>query len=80
MKCAKNGSWLLLENLHLVTNWIPTLEKFLHEMIREDKKGAPKQSALMSPTKKAITKLINQKDPMVVLPSQISGSNNFPEL
>jgi hypothetical protein len=42
MKCAKNGSWLLLENLHLVTNWIPTLEKFLHEMNREDKKEAPK--------------------------------------
>jgi Dynein heavy chain region D6 P-loop domain len=58
MKCAKNGSWLLLENLHLVTNWIPTLEKFLSEMVREDKKGAPKPNPIINPTKKAISKLI----------------------
>ena len=29
LRCAKQGHWLLLENLHLVTDWIPTLEKFI---------------------------------------------------
>lgn len=57
MKCAINGSWLLLENLHLVTNWIPTLEKFIQEMIKEDKKssmgsGASRTSINNSPGKR----------------------------
>ncbi|EDO28350.1 predicted protein, partial [Nematostella vectensis] len=25
--CARNGEWLCLKNLHLVTSWLPTLEK-----------------------------------------------------
>ena len=40
LKCAISGSWLLLENLHLVTDWIPILDKFIHEMYKEDKKEA----------------------------------------
>ena len=26
-ECAKQGEWLCLKNLHLVTAWLPTLEK-----------------------------------------------------
>jgi dynein heavy chain 2 len=26
-ECATNGEWLCLKNLHLVTSWLPTLEK-----------------------------------------------------
>jgi len=26
-ECATNGEWLCLKNLHLVTAWLPTLEK-----------------------------------------------------
>ncbi len=26
-KCASEGSWLLLKNLHLVVSWLPSLEK-----------------------------------------------------
>ena len=29
LQCAQKGSWLLLENLNLVTDWIPTLQKFI---------------------------------------------------
>ena len=25
--CARDGDWLCLKNLHLVTGWLPTLEK-----------------------------------------------------
>ena len=25
--CGRNGEWLCLKNLHLVTAWLPTLEK-----------------------------------------------------
>ena len=25
--CARSGEWLCLKNLHLVTSWLPTLEK-----------------------------------------------------
>ena len=28
----------MLENLHLVTEWIPTLEKFIHTMYKEDRR------------------------------------------
>ena len=28
--CATNGEWLCLKNLHLVTAWLPTLEKVLY--------------------------------------------------
>ena len=38
LRSAINGNWLLLENLHLVTEWIPTLEKFIHTMYNEDRK------------------------------------------
>lgn len=38
VKSAIQGNWLLLENLHLVTDWIPTLEKFIHTMYKEDKR------------------------------------------
>ena len=27
--CSKNGDWLCLKNLHLVTSWLPNLEKVL---------------------------------------------------
>ena len=26
-ECSRNGEWLCLKNLHLVTAWLPTLEK-----------------------------------------------------
>ena len=26
-ECARNGHWLCLKNLHLVTAWLPLLEK-----------------------------------------------------
>lgn len=26
-ECARNGEWLCLKNLHLVTTWLPLLEK-----------------------------------------------------
>ena len=26
-ECASKGHWLCLKNLHLVTSWLPTLEK-----------------------------------------------------
>ncbi len=72
VKCAKNGSWLLLENLHLVTQWIPVLEKFIHEMNREDKKDSLKSNPLLNPTKKGIERMIKQKDALIVLPSSIN--------
>lgn len=28
--CGRNGEWLCLKNLHLVTAWLPTLEKVCH--------------------------------------------------
>ena len=30
--CAQNGDWLCLKNLHLVTGWLPTLEKELNSL------------------------------------------------
>ena len=30
--CAVNGDWLCLKNLHLVTSWLPTLEKELNSL------------------------------------------------
>lgn len=36
LSSAKKGQWVLLENLHLVTEWIPTLQKFISTMLRED--------------------------------------------
>lgn len=32
--CAKNGDWLCLKNLHLVTAWLPKLEKVCSFVIR----------------------------------------------
>lgn len=32
VSCAKVGNWVLLKNLHLVTHWIPTLEKKLSSL------------------------------------------------
>jgi len=29
-ECATNGEWLCLKNLHLVTAWLPALEKVAH--------------------------------------------------
>lgn len=28
-ECAANGGWLCLQNVHLVTSWLPVLEKEL---------------------------------------------------
>lgn len=33
-ECARNGEWLCLKNLHLVTSWLPVLEKV--SIARED--------------------------------------------
>ena len=35
-ECASKGHWLCLKNLHLVTSWLPTLEKVCthHYLIR----------------------------------------------
>lgn len=30
--CARDGEWLCLKNLHLVTSWLPTLEKELNSL------------------------------------------------
>ncbi len=35
--CAMNGNWLCLKNLHLVTAWLPTLEKELNSLEPNDK-------------------------------------------
>lgn len=31
-ECARNGEWLCLKNLHLVTAWLPSLEKELNSL------------------------------------------------
>lgn len=31
-ECARNGQWLCLKNLHLVTSWLPSLEKELNAL------------------------------------------------
>ncbi|XP_069664408.1 cytoplasmic dynein 2 heavy chain 1 isoform X2 [Haliaeetus albicilla] len=31
-ECARNGEWLCLKNLHLVTSWLPVLEKELNTL------------------------------------------------
>lgn len=36
-ECAQNGEWLCLKNLHLVTSWLPVLEKV--RVNREDDTG-----------------------------------------
>ena len=35
--CATNGGWLCLKNLHLVTAWLPTLEKELNSLEPHEK-------------------------------------------
>lgn len=32
--CARDGEWLCLKNLHLVTSWLPTLEKVAYLSFR----------------------------------------------
>uniref|UniRef100_H2ZEZ5 Uncharacterized protein n=1 Tax=Ciona savignyi TaxID=51511 RepID=H2ZEZ5_CIOSA len=32
-ECARNGQWLFLKNLHLVTSWLPILEKELNGLV-----------------------------------------------
>ena len=32
-KCTMNGDWLCLKNLHLVTPWLPTLEKLINSLV-----------------------------------------------
>jgi hypothetical protein len=36
IKAAVEGCWLLLENMHLVTDWIPVIQKFMQAMYKED--------------------------------------------
>jgi len=36
IKVAQNGDWLLLENLHLVLNWITKLEEILIKLEKVD--------------------------------------------
>ncbi|XP_033122293.1 cytoplasmic dynein 2 heavy chain 1-like, partial [Anneissia japonica] len=35
-ECARNGEWLCLKNLHLVTAWLPVLEKELNSLVTHD--------------------------------------------
>ncbi|XP_071846316.1 cytoplasmic dynein 2 heavy chain 1-like isoform X2 [Apostichopus japonicus] len=35
-ECARNGEWLCLKNLHLVTGWLPVLEKELNSLQPHD--------------------------------------------
>lgn len=30
--CARNGEWMCLKNLHLVTAWLPALEKVQYKL------------------------------------------------
>lgn len=36
-QCADNGEWLCLKNLHLVTTWLPVLEKEINTLQPSDK-------------------------------------------
>jgi len=36
-ECAKQGEWLCLKNLHLVTAWLPTLEKVINSLQPHEK-------------------------------------------
>ena len=36
-ECSRNGEWLGLKNLHLVTAWLPTLEKVTKKLIAATK-------------------------------------------
>ncbi|XP_071951365.1 cytoplasmic dynein 2 heavy chain 1-like isoform X2 [Antedon mediterranea] len=35
-ECARNGEWLCLKNLHLVTAWLPVLEKELNSLVTHE--------------------------------------------
>ena len=39
--CGRNGEWLCLKNLHLVTAWLPVLEKVSIISLFETKKETP---------------------------------------
>jgi len=36
-QCSRDGEWLCLKNLHLVTAWLPTLEKELNSLKPHEK-------------------------------------------
>nr|XP_026693267.1 cytoplasmic dynein 2 heavy chain 1-like isoform X1 [Ciona intestinalis] len=35
-ECSRNGQWLCLKNLHLVTSWLPVLEKELNALVPDN--------------------------------------------
>lgn len=56
-KAAIEGNWVLLENLHLVTEFIPELEKYLLEMYKEDSKETAKLQAQGKNPRKTVAKM-----------------------
>ena len=38
-EAAKNGHWICLKNVHLVSWWLPTLDRFINDLDRQEDGG-----------------------------------------
>ena len=36
MQAARNGHWICLKNIHLVSGWLPVLDRLMNELNQED--------------------------------------------